>query len=77
MGNCSLATPLSKTPLGVRLGSQLQPSGAGFAPSLDWSEDPLLAGLARILEALGWKRVCIVALFEGGTWGSGSQVGIM
>ena len=28
---------------------------------LDWSGDPLLAGLARILEALGWKRECIAA----------------
>ena len=26
------------------------------ALSLDWSRDPLLAGLARILEALGWVR---------------------
>ena len=60
VGNCSLATPLSKMPLGVHSDSQLQPSGAGFTSSLDWSGDPLLAGLARILEALSWKRECIV-----------------
>jgi hypothetical protein len=28
---------------------------------LDWSGDALLAGLARILEALGWTRECVVA----------------
>ena len=31
------------------------------ALSLDWSGDPLLAGLARILEALGWTRGCVAA----------------
>jgi len=31
------------------------------ALSLDWSGDALLAGLARILEALGWTRECVAA----------------
>ena len=30
------------------------------ALSLDWSCDPLLASLARILEALGWTRECVM-----------------
>jgi len=49
----SISTP-SREPLsGVRLDSPLRPLGALL---LDWSGDPLLAGLARILEALGWVR---------------------
>ena len=44
----------SREPLSaVRSDLSLQPS---YAPSLDWNGDPLLAGLARILEALGWVR---------------------
>ena len=46
----SISTP-SREPL--HLDSPLWPLGA---LSLDWSGDPLLAGLARILEALGWVR---------------------
>ena len=42
----------------VRSDSSLWPS---YTPSLDWSGDPLLAGLARILEALGWTRGCVAA----------------
>jgi hypothetical protein len=44
----------SREPLSaVRSDSSFRPSSA---PSLDWNGDPLLAGLARILEALGWVR---------------------
>jgi hypothetical protein len=47
----SISAP-SRGPLpGVRLDPPSRPSGALL---LDWSGDPLLAGLARILEALGW-----------------------
>ena len=49
-----LREPLSA----VRSDLSLQPS---YTPSLDWSGDPLLAGLARILEALGWTRGCVAA----------------
>jgi len=42
----------------VRSDSSLWPS---YTPSFDWSGDPLLAGLARILEALGWTRGCVAA----------------
>jgi hypothetical protein len=49
----SISAP-SREPLpDVRLDPPSWPSGA---LSLDWSGDPLLAGLARILEALGWVR---------------------
>jgi hypothetical protein len=46
-------TPLCALSSCVDLDSSLQHLSA---LSLDWSGDPLLAGLARILEALGWTR---------------------
>ena len=47
----SSSTPSCEPLSGVCLDSTLQPLGALL---LDWSGDPLLAGLARILKALGW-----------------------
>jgi hypothetical protein len=49
----SISTPSCKPLSGVHSNSSSQPLGALL---LDWSGDPLLAGFARILEALGWIR---------------------
>ena len=53
MLHSSISTHLREPLSAVRSDSSLRPS---YTPSLDWSGDPLLAGLARILEVLGWTR---------------------
>ena len=53
MLHSSISTHSREPLLAVRSDSSLRPS---YTPSLDWSGDPLLAGLARILEVLGWTR---------------------
>jgi len=53
MLHSSISTHLREPLSAVRSDSSLWPS---YTPSLDWSGDPLLAGLARILEVLGWTR---------------------
>ena len=54
----SISTP-SREPL--HLDSPSRPLGA---LSLDWSGDPLLAGLARILEAVGLLKFGLVRFFD-------------
>ena len=53
MLHSSISTHSHEPLSAVRSDSSLRPS---YTPSLDWSGDPLLAGLARILEVLGWTR---------------------
>jgi hypothetical protein len=68
----SISTP-SREPLsGVHLDSPSWPLGALL---LDWSGDPFLAGLARILEALGWVQYHGVARTPLCSWGAHGVVG--
>jgi hypothetical protein len=68
----SLCEPISAVHLDLA-------SWLSCAFSLDWSGDPLLAGLARILEALGWTRdngAARMPLCSRGPHGGGYPVGI-